>query len=278
MITDTFNRNNPATYNKSTALTVYDNGGNGYLATIYYVKTQNASQSSPFNKWQTYVFVGDQQVSASLQQATDSNGEQLYVNQYGELQPYSKVKDEITTAKTQLFSLDELTDKRTSQAATVVGSAAASTYDLTNGINFSTDSRFSITTTSSSVLSTVANPTVGTTTTTTTSGSTTTTVTTTVTAYVNATTNNKTVTTTTTTDPLKNMFSIDIDGTGKEVAVDLSYLRSVNASFTGSQLATEMTNVLQREFGDQANFTFPDDASRTFKISTSRDKIGRAHV
>ena len=270
VITDTFNRNNPATYNKSTALTVYDNGGNGYLATIYYVKTQNASQSSPFNKWQTYVFVGDQQVSASLQQATDSNGEQLYVNQYGELQPYSKVKDEITTAKTQLFSLDELTDKRTSQAATVVGSAAASTYDLTNGINFSTDSRFSITTTSSSVLSTVANPTVGTTTTTTTSGSTTTTVTTTVTAYVNATTNNKTVTTTTTTDPLKNMFSIDIDGTGKEVAVDLSYLRSVNASFTGSQLATEMTNVLQREFGDLANFTFPDDASRTFKISTSR--------
>ena len=270
VITDTFNRNNPSTYNKSTALTVYDNGGNGYLATIYYVKTQNASQSSPFNKWQTYVFVGDQQVSASLQQATDSNGEQLYVNQYGELQPYSKVKDEITTAKTQLFSLDELTDKRTSQAATVVGSAAASTYDLTNGINFSTDSRFSITTTSSSVLSTVANPTVGTTTTTTTSGSTTTTVTTTVTAYVNATTNNKTVTTTTTTDPLKNMFSIDIDGTGKEVAVDLSYLRSVNASFTGSQLATEMTNVLQREFGDLANFTFPDDASRTFKISTSR--------
>jgi len=141
VITDTFNRNNPSTYNKSTALTVYDNGGNGYLATIYYVKTQNASQSSPFNKWQTYVFVGDQQVSASLQQATDSNAEQLYVNQYGELQPYSKVKDEITTAKTQLFSLDELTDKRTSQAATVVGTSAASSYDLTNGINFATDLR-----------------------------------------------------------------------------------------------------------------------------------------
>ena len=33
VITDPFNRNNPATYNKSTALTVYDQGGNGYLAT-----------------------------------------------------------------------------------------------------------------------------------------------------------------------------------------------------------------------------------------------------
>ena len=274
VITDTFNRNNPSTYNKSTALTVYDNGGNGYLATIYYVKTQNASQSSPFNKWQTYVFVGDQQVSASLQQATDSNAEQLYVNQYGELQPYSKVKDEITTAKTQLFSLDELTDKRTSQAATIVGTSAASSYDLTNGINFATDLRFRTASTPTTVSSVDSSATPGTSTTTTTSGSTITTVTTTVTAYTNSTTNNKTVTTTNytipTTDPLKNMFSIDIDGTGKPVTVDLSYLRNVNASFTGSQLATEMTNVLQREFGDQANFSFPDDASRTFKISTSR--------
>jgi flagellar hook-basal body protein len=154
-----------------------------------------------------------------LQQATDSNGEQLYVNQYGELQPYSKVKDEITTAKTQLFSLDELTDKRTSQAATVVGTPAASTYDLTNGINFSTDTRF---------------------------------------ANVNG------------ASPLSNLFSIDIDGTGSPVTMDLSHLRGINATFTGSQLATEMTNVLQRKFGDEANFSFPDDASRTFKISNSR--------
>ena len=55
VITEPFNRDNPATYNKSTALTVYDSGGNGYLATVYYAKTQNASQISPFNKWQTYV-------------------------------------------------------------------------------------------------------------------------------------------------------------------------------------------------------------------------------
>ena len=41
-----FNRNNPATYNKSTALSVYDSGGNSYLATIYYVKTANATANS----------------------------------------------------------------------------------------------------------------------------------------------------------------------------------------------------------------------------------------
>ena len=77
VVTETFNRANPATYNKSTAMTVYDNGGNGYLATVYYVKTANANQNSPFNKWQTYVYVGDDQVKASLVQATNAGGEKL---------------------------------------------------------------------------------------------------------------------------------------------------------------------------------------------------------
>jgi len=83
------------------------------LATIYYVKTDNASQNTPFNKWQTHVFVGEDAVAASLVQATNDNGEKIYVNQYGQIKAYSEVKDELTTAKTQLFSLDELTDKRT---------------------------------------------------------------------------------------------------------------------------------------------------------------------
>jgi flagellar hook-basal body protein len=135
VITDTFNRSNPATYNKSTAFTVYDNGGNGYLATIYYVKTANANQTVPFNKWQTYVFVGEDQVNASLVQATDANNERIYVNQYGQTQPYSKVKDELTTAKTQLFSLDELTAKKISVEATVTGDVVDETkYDFVKGI------------------------------------------------------------------------------------------------------------------------------------------------
>ena len=133
VITETFSRTNPATFNKSTAFTVYDNGGNGYLATIYYVKTQNANQSSPFNKWQTHVFVGEDQVSAALAQSTDVNGDLQYVNQYGQIKSYKDVKDELTTAKTQLISLDELTDKRTSTPASVTG--LGSTVDLSGGTN-----------------------------------------------------------------------------------------------------------------------------------------------
>ena len=138
VITEPFNRSNPATYNKSTAFTVYDNGGNGYLATIYYTKTSNANQNVPFNKWQTNVFVGEDQVNASLVQATDANNEKIYVNQYGQTKPYSEVKDELTTAKTQLFSLDELTAKKTSVAATSTGNivpeTGANSYDWVAGL------------------------------------------------------------------------------------------------------------------------------------------------
>ena len=219
VISDNFNRSNPATYNKSTAFTVYDNGGNGYLATIYYVKTANANQNVPFNKWQTYVFVGEDAVEASLVQSTDNNGEKLYVNQYGEIQPYSIVKDELTTAKTQLFSLDELTDKRTSSRASLEGaSLTSSTLDFTNGINFS----------------------------------------------------NTQNTTLAAADALKTLFTIDVDGSGNPVTLDLSHLKTVNTALTGSQIAAEATAVLNRKFGDEAYFDFSAAGANVFNISSSR--------
>jgi hypothetical protein len=132
VITSTFNRNDPKTYNKSTALTVYDAGGNSYLASVYYVKTQDASQAKPNNKWQTYVYVGDKLVNASLQQATNSTGDVMYVNKYGELKAKSdfKTPDQIAelnssfSKKTIKFSLDDLNDVRTSVPATIEGGQA----------------------------------------------------------------------------------------------------------------------------------------------------------
>jgi flagellar hook-basal body protein len=132
VISKEFNRNDPTSYNKSTALTVYDAGGNSYLASVYYVKTQNASQATPNNKWQTYVYVGDKLVNASLQQATNSVGELMYVNKYGELKAKSdfKTPEEIAqlnssfSKKTIKFSLDQLTDVRTSEPAAVTGGSA----------------------------------------------------------------------------------------------------------------------------------------------------------
>ena len=123
VITVDFDRTNASTYNKSTALTVYDSGGNGYLATVYYAKTQNASQDSPFSKWQTYFFVGDSQVKPALQQATDTVGGALFVNKYGDVLPKSDPRVVPSSGTTEMYTLDELTDIRASSPATAKGSS-----------------------------------------------------------------------------------------------------------------------------------------------------------
>lgn len=134
VITADFDRSNPSTYNKSTALTVYDSGGNGYLATVYYAKTQNASQDQtpPSSKWQTYFFVGDTQVKPALQQATDKVGSALFVNKYGDVLPKTDPRVVPSSGTTEMFSLDQLTDVRRSSPATAVGSALTSA-NFTNG-------------------------------------------------------------------------------------------------------------------------------------------------
>ncbi|MEY2659622.1 MAG: Flagellar hook protein FlgE [Pseudomonadota bacterium] len=125
VITADFDRTNPATYNKSTALTVYDSGGNGYLATVYYVKTQNASQGQavPQSKWQTYFYVGDTLVKPALLQAQDSFGSSLYINKYGDILPKSDPKVIPSSGTVEMFSLNDQTTKVPSTSANVSGKA-----------------------------------------------------------------------------------------------------------------------------------------------------------
>jgi flagellar hook protein FlgE len=143
VITADFDRSNASTYNKSTALTVYDSGGNGYLATVYYAKTQNASQESPFSKWQTYFFVGDTEVKPALQQATDTVGADLYVNKYGDVLPKSDPKVVPSSGTTEMFSLDQLTDIRQSSPATGLGTALTSTNFINGELQIATSDRLS---------------------------------------------------------------------------------------------------------------------------------------
>jgi len=58
-ISKAFDPNDPSSYNLTTAVTVFDSGGNSYLATVYYAKTQVASPEDPSNKWQTHVYIGN---------------------------------------------------------------------------------------------------------------------------------------------------------------------------------------------------------------------------
>ena len=44
-----FNPSNPETYTNSTSITIFDDLGNPTIATIYFIKTQNASAEDPTN-------------------------------------------------------------------------------------------------------------------------------------------------------------------------------------------------------------------------------------
>ena len=230
VVNKAFNRNDPTTYNKSTALTVYDKGGNGYLATVYYAKTQNASASKPTNKWQTYVYIGDSLVSASLQQSTDSTGQKMYVNKYGQLKPESEVSDLLVNSKTQKFALDDLTDVRTSMPASVMSNSLPNVYINADeqGANFS----YSNATELQKLLDgkeyqkddkgdLVLDPTT------------------------------KEPIVISDTGGLQNFLTVSVDGS-KDVTLDMS--RLAGQKLTGTQLAKELTNELNYRFGDERYF------------------------
>jgi len=346
VITAPFNRNDPTTYNKSTALTVYDGGGNGYLATVYYVKTQNASQETPNNKWQTFVYVGDQLVDASLQQATSKTGDVMFVNKYGELKAKSdfKTPDEIAalnssfSKKTYKFSLDQLNDVRTSQPAAVTGGSATGLGTGTNdGVDFSiyedmpkadllaaqgaqtatyqvptsyntgdvfqvqigtntpitvpkvgalpsvdevvaalnADSSFansyvaSVDSVSGDLLLTSTNPSV---TTPVADSVKMNVVPATGTPVAVATGAGPTVAVDATLagkksiDDLKNLFNINIDNSIEPVSVGLERLAGKNVKLSGAQIAAELTNSINRAYGDEKPFNFDSTTGTTFSL------------
>ena len=112
VVTKAFDPADSSTYNLTTAVTVFDSGGNDYLATVYYVKTQVASPEDPNNKWQTHVYIGNNKLRENLIQATDSKGKSQYVNKYGEIRSESSVPpvpvEKIARGVSRLYNLDNL--------------------------------------------------------------------------------------------------------------------------------------------------------------------------
>lgn len=118
-----FDKTNPATYNKSTSITIYDSLGNPTIATIYYVKTSNATETSPTNKWQTHVFVGDREVTPQLITAKDDQSRSYYINKFGQITTDPQAVDPTFNAAAAhpLFKQDDQNDKTASTAASAVG-------------------------------------------------------------------------------------------------------------------------------------------------------------
>jgi flagellar hook-basal body protein len=240
-ITQVFNPNKPETYHKTTSLTVYGASGSSHLATIYYVKTATATADSPFNKWQTHVYIDEQPVEPALIQASD-NGDEYFVNKYGEIKTRSELlelqrtsseseKYLITTGTLyKKYSFDKLSTPVDSTPATIElpipeESPYIDNLNLTNnqdGIDFSR-----VTTTDAE--------------------------------------GNETTTGFTRAD-LTNMFQVSVDGSAF-VDVGLEHLAGRNVKLSGTELAFELTNVLNTRFGDGRKFNLSDDAAKSLELT-----------
>ena len=219
-ITANFNPNKPETYHRTTSLTVYGASGSQHLATIYYVKTQNATADTPENKWQTHVYLDGQRVDSELIQATDSGGDQFFVNKYGELKTASELEflqknstnssEYLVTQGTvyRKYSFDKLDEAIQSTPATVSVSSANETtrqqLSLAGG-----ESGFDLSAASRS--------------------------------------------------DLRDMLSLSVDGSAY-VSLGLEHLAgSTNmGAVSGQTIATELTRIANERFGDGRKFDMSD--------------------
>ena len=248
-ITTAFNANKPDTYHKTTAFTTYGSNGKAQLASIYYVKTANPTDASPYSKWQTYVTIDGAEVKSALTQSASAGDDKQFINKYGEiktqkeLDAYAKLtKDPVSgeainqaeyliTAGTNYrkFSLDNLKPPTDSASAATTTSLVAGSGYL-NGLN-------------------LTNGSVGV-------------------DFTGATFNNA---------KLDRMLQVKVDGS---IWRDISLPRLMTKShlavgagaaagsqiLSGKQIAQELTNELNKAFGDEPLFDFSTLASTNFNL------------
>ena len=117
---DDFDSSNPATFNSSTSVTIFDSLGNPVIATAYFIKTQAAGGDATTHNYQTKFIVDGREVTPSLTEAISPTGQTLVVDRFGQMIPMDQKPQIISVAQTQpLFYLDDLSNKTVSQSATV---------------------------------------------------------------------------------------------------------------------------------------------------------------
>ena len=231
-ITATFNPDKPETYHKTTSLTVYGTSGSANLATIYYVKTANATADSPFNKWQTYVYIDDKPVDTALIQASDTAGDQYFINKYGELKTRSELLElQSTSADSEKYLitqgtlykkysydvLSEPTPSVPASAKLMIGddTTYADDLNLTNnsdGVDFTVFTR----------------------------------------------------------EQLEGIFTLNIDDS-TPVSIGLEHLAGTQIPLSGAEIAFELTNIINERFGDGKKFDLSAASSQSLTIRRGVD-------
>ena len=118
----TFNPDDPATYTNSTSITIFDDLGNPTIATIYFIKKQNASAEDPTNKYDTRLVINGTVINPDLVSAVDQTGKQIFVDRFGN--QTTTVPDDnyfLEGKGSPLYKLDDLRTQVPSQPASIRG-------------------------------------------------------------------------------------------------------------------------------------------------------------
>ena len=222
-ITLAFNASKPETYNKTTSFTTYGSNGQSQLATIYYVKTATPTEAVPFSKWQTYVTIDGIEVKSALTQSAGAGDDTQFINKFGVIKTTSELSALSKTPPAGESGSDYLITAGTTfrkfsvdqlQAAKDSENAAVAT-SIPTGSTYKDG--LNLTNGSAGVD-------FGT-------------------GWTNA--------------QLDKMFKVKIDGS-VEVDIGLTRLRSTHPLadkvLSGKEIATELTNELNRAFGDDKIF------------------------
>ena len=124
-----FNTSNPETYTNSTSITIFDDLGNPTIATIYFIKTQNASAEDPTNKYDTRLVINDTVIEPDLVSSVDDAGNQIFIDRFGS--QTTDVPDDnyfLEGKGSPLYKLDDLQSLVDSEPTKVRGQV--STFDF----------------------------------------------------------------------------------------------------------------------------------------------------
>ena len=119
-----FSTSDPESFTNSTSLTIFDDLGNPTIATVYFIKTQAATAADPTNKYDTRLVIDETIINPDLVAAVNDNGEQLYIDRFGNETTVANIPDDNFFAEgkgSALYRKDDLNQTIPSQPAKLTG-------------------------------------------------------------------------------------------------------------------------------------------------------------